>query len=47
MTKDQIWEILEIHKLLIDRDEHKKSIGVSLLVDFIERNCFLAGDTDE
>lgn len=46
MTKDQIWEILEIHKLLIDKDEHKKSIGVSLLVDFIERNCFNA-DTQE
>lgn len=46
MTKEQIWEILEIHKLLIDRDEHKKSIGVSLLVDFIERNCFVATETE-
>jgi len=42
LTTEQTWELLEIHRLLIDRDEHKKGIGVSLLVDFIETHLFRA-----
>lgn len=42
ITTEQTWELLEIHRLLIDTDEHKKSIGISLLVDFIEEHLFTA-----
>jgi hypothetical protein len=38
MTTEQTWELLNIHSLLIDTDKHKNSIGVSLLVDFIEEH---------
>ena len=41
ITTEQTWELLEIHRLLIG-DEHKKAIGVSLLVDFIETHLFTA-----
>jgi hypothetical protein len=42
MTTEQTWELLEIHRLLLDTDKHKNSIGMSLLVDFIEEHLFTA-----
>jgi hypothetical protein len=42
LTTEQTWELLEIHKYLTNTDEHKKAIGVSLLVDFIETYLFSA-----
>ena len=42
ITTEQTWELLQIHSLLIDTDKHKNSIGVSLLVDFIEEHLFSA-----
>jgi len=42
ITIEQTWELLNIHSLLIDTDKHKNSIGVSLLVDFIEEHLFTA-----
>lgn len=46
MTKEQIWELLEIYNLLADTDKDNNHYGFNLLSDFIERNCFNA-DTQE
>jgi hypothetical protein len=40
MTKEQTWELLEIKELLADVDRSKNDEGLTLLVEFIERNCF-------
>jgi hypothetical protein len=46
MKQSQIWEILDIHRLLCDTDKHKNSIGLSLLYEFIAEHC-LAGVRDD
>lgn len=46
MTKEQIWDLLNIHNLLADTDQANNEYGFNLLSDFIERNCFNA-DTQE
>lgn len=46
MTKEQIWELLEIHNLLADTDKDNNHYGFNLLSDFIERNCFVATETE-
>lgn len=40
MTKDQIWELIEIKELLGGTDNADKDYGFNLLVEFIERNGF-------
>jgi hypothetical protein len=40
MTKEQTWELLEIHNLLCDTDWDKNHYGLNLLTAFIESNCF-------
>jgi len=40
MTKEQIWELLEIHNLLADTDQANNHYGFNLLSSFIETNCF-------
>ena len=42
MTKEQTWELLEIHNLLCDTDQANKNFGLNLLTAFIEANCFAA-----
>jgi hypothetical protein len=42
MTKEQTWELLEIHNLLCDTDQANKNFGLNLLTAFIETNCFAA-----
>lgn len=46
MKKSQIWDILEFHRYLCDTDPHKRSIGMSLLYEFIVENC-LQGERDD
>jgi hypothetical protein len=46
MKKSQIWDILEFHRYLCDTDPQKRSIGMSLLYEFIVENC-LAGERDD
>ena len=40
MTKEQVWELLEIHNLLADTDQANNHYGFNLLSSFIETNCF-------
>jgi hypothetical protein len=40
MTKEQTWELLEIHNLLADTDKSNNGYGLNLLTEFIENNCF-------
>jgi hypothetical protein len=40
MTKEQIWELLNIYNLLADTDRANNSYGFNLLTEFIENNCF-------
>jgi hypothetical protein len=42
MTKEQTWELLEIHNLLADTDKANNQYGFNLLSAFIETNCFAA-----
>ena len=46
MKKSQIWDILEFHRYLCDTDPQKKSIGMTLLYEFIVENC-LQGERDD
>lgn len=47
MTKEQMWELLEIHNLLADTDRSKNQYGFNLLTAFIETNCFLTQEKRE
>jgi hypothetical protein len=47
MTKEQTWELLEIHNLLADTDQANKNYGFNLLTAFIEANCFTTQDKEE
>ena len=47
MTKQQTWELLEIHNLLCDTDQANNSFGLNLLTTFIETNCFAAREEKE
>jgi len=38
MTKQQMWDLLEIHNLLCDTDKAKNLEAVNLLTEFIEEN---------
>jgi hypothetical protein len=40
MTKEQTWELLEIHNLLCDTEQANNHYGLNLLSAFIEANCF-------
>lgn len=40
MTKQQIWELIEIHQLLADTDKAKNIQGFDALTAFIEDNAF-------
>lgn len=44
MTKDQLWELLEIHNLLADTDKANNQYGFNLLTGFIERHGFKIGE---
>ena len=46
MKKSQIWEILEIHRMLCDTDKHNNSIGLHLLYEFVTEHC-LQGERDD
>ncbi|NCA22118.1 MAG: hypothetical protein EBS86_13385 [Crocinitomicaceae bacterium] len=39
MTKEQIWELLEIHNLLCDTDQVNNHYGLNLFTAFIETYC--------
>ena len=47
MKKSQIWDILEFHRYLCDTDPQKKSIGMTLLYEFIVENCLQGVRDDE
>ena len=38
MTKQQMWDLLEIHNLLCDSDISKNMEGLNLLTEFVEEN---------
>ena len=41
MTKEQVWQLLEIYRLLQDATNVKsQNDGFNLLHEFIEENCF-------
>jgi len=40
LTKDQTWELLEIHTLLGDTNSDNDGYGFNLLTEFIERYGF-------
>jgi len=45
MTKQQIWDLLEIYRLLQDATNQKsQNEGFNLLHDFIEENCLKEGN---
>ena len=46
MKKSQIWELLEIQRLLCDTDTHNNHMGLHLLFEFVEEYC-LAGEKDD
>jgi hypothetical protein len=47
MTKEQIWELLNIHNLLADTDQTNNHYGFNLLSEFIENNCFATQEKEE
>jgi hypothetical protein len=42
LTKEQTWELIEIHNLLADTSSDNDGYGFNLLTEFIEKNCFAA-----
>jgi hypothetical protein len=42
LTKDQTWELLEIHNLLADTSSDNDGYGFNLLTEFIEKYGFAA-----
>jgi hypothetical protein len=40
LTKDQTWELLEIHTLLGDTSSENDGYGFNLLTEFIEKHGF-------
>jgi hypothetical protein len=42
LTKDQTWELLEIHNLLGDTSSDNDGYGFNLLTEFIEKYGFAA-----
>jgi hypothetical protein len=40
MTKEQIWDLIEIHQLLAETSTAKNIQGFDLLTAFIEDNAF-------
>lgn len=44
MTKDQIWELLEIYRLLQVTDRSENEYGFNLFTEFLERHVFKVGE---
>jgi len=47
MTKEQIWELLEIHNLLCDTDQVNNHYGLNLFTAFIETYCLAIQEEKE
>jgi hypothetical protein len=47
LTKEQTWELLEIHNLLGNTSSEDDGYGFNLLTEFIERNCFATQEKEE
>jgi hypothetical protein len=47
MTKEQTWELVEIHNLLADTDQSNNHYGFNLLTAFIEKYGFTAQREEE
>lgn len=46
MTKQQVWELIEIHQLLADTSTAKNIEGFDKLTAFIEDNAFCIDEDD-
>jgi len=46
MTKQQVWELIEIHQLLADTSTTKNIEGFDKLTEFIEDNAFCVDEDD-
>ena len=47
LTKEQTWELLEIHNLLGDTSSENNGYGFNLLTEFIEKYGFAAEEKKE